>query len=1614
MPYKFPQTFLKGVNLDLDELSLPKDMVQFMKNMTAAVNQNPQNQAKSGANAGVWTPMEGNEILVIGELPVGDNTCIGFYSSDETNEGYFFLHNSLGSHSVWVISGDNGSVTKVYEDFNLPFTLEPEYFMSSGRVTMQLKSYIDQETGEEVNFKFLIFTNNTLSGQFSISVTDSIATNSFTTSPYFDGAGLFYDRDTLVSLGVPTPTSCIGVNEVPSVPEDADKQNMLVRNGYQFRVKFIDVFGRESIHGIISNAWVSIVGGGCISPSSSTPRCLLLDFDGGNPLVDYIQIEYRKWVGNDRSGALQTGWINHETITKWVHAPGVRWYNRAPNTVYYNTLTNKITYTFCADKNCQPVPEQETVLVEPGVPRSSTGVFAPNKRIALLNNVRGFQPIVPEELEKINIFPSIPETPPCSAPLVRTILLYANIYNPLSDDSGKIRNSFTKVVFGNEDGDCGGGTLNSFKVDQVFGDQDNPGFIFYMAGTQYYCIAEYGSLNIVTGVFTSNPDFVVLDPSLGQPMLRIVMRVPAGKYVMRAASHKAKATDTNYQQTSTYIAGYTTLGAAFTPLDRRNYAQNPIKELVIDCTLADVYYTSALSPMFVILDLSGGASGPIDGYLCEQEGQRVPIEMSPISWRLNGASPGTDIGYGSFFTDHNGFYFAKSAGAGISAVDIVLSVCDGGSYEPPITIINYLGLGILHGNGSGAGGCGGFSGNWYNAVFVAGPTWLMPEYPAAARRTIEQSMLLCDSETGLQNSPIVMTKGATGVTDANGKVILVAHNRYDYLSVPFPGAPPYVFLSNLLPDYSTAPESGDQLIFGQLGACRWTACGGCDSYLPNADVDYVACGGDRDTVLDDVFVSLVSSGSKGVQTGGKYGVGIFLYDNIGRRTFVQVRQGENGFVTMPNINDTFNAPYPAVMLSRIGYNIDPSFLVPSVFKKMTFCVTENTIFSDFLSWSADYVQFIDNTGTTNTVNPTRARIYYGSLNEYKKVNNNLVNCSWQFLTTNTNGTQSSTSGDTVQFLMNGNGSFLPMGLTLPVTYDSSGLFFTVDFVAELLSVTNGCLFRIIRPKSCQTNYIYYEQCKVIDIVDGRISDADRIGIIPYFDSYLLSRLLPVPILQGQPGPLAPGATPPNPIEYTSTDLDSVLAGSGYATNNLANNNNVLVMSVNDATTAYPFFFESPSPSDFWGSHLANRGRVGAANPYEAQRRIGTEVALSATTTDRSNLAGFSYFEDKNIYEFDRNTWGNLNAAFMEVGRVLFICESDHFLSGFNQSQLSVGTDGLVSATNQYGPFTSPQRPSGTPFGCTNINLNSISKYLGKVIWLDSEGRLIQNNFNASRDISTFDPEGGIIGGYSGYLMNKLAYMNLANRTPGNLYYPVSGIDPRTGEYNLTFFIQKSVEEGITRSYINNEPSLSLPLNETMAVDFESGLLKGFRSYTGEMYGNIGSYYSGRNFFSFKEGFPYKHHQGAALTGVTYANYYGEQCPCYVIPVVNPEPDTVKRYLWIEIYTKETLPGLPTELSQPLFYIPSVVSENGQVSRVLISQFEIRNDFQAAAYLCDIATPPDPNMPVQTGIHAITDGNPLIGRWLKPIIKTSDSWAGTYFELSSIINGLNGIKISGDK
>lgn len=1609
MSVKFKQDFTKGVNLDLNELKLPPDAVQFLKNVTGEVNQNPGTSALAGANMGVKTPLEGNQPLII-TLPAGINYCCGFYNAEQTNEGYFAIWNSANDHTIWVINGDTGDRRLVY-DGALPFELNPELFISEGRSTLELRSYINPSTGTETNFKFLIFTINKLQ-QYFISVEDSIATNSFTTSPYFDGAGTFYDPTELVHLGVPTPLSEILIAPVAPSVGDAEKQNFIIKQAFQFRVKFIDVYGRESEHGIISNTWISAVDGGCLPSNNSSPRCLDITFEAGNPLVDTIQIEFRTWKGNDTGAALQTGWMLYDTINKWVNAPGLHWYQRSPNTTYYNPSNNTITYRFCNNKKQEPIPDAETSRTEPELARTSNGIVSLNKRLLEINNVRGFQPIDPAQIAKVAYEAIIPSDTPCGTPTLRTIIVYANLYNPNSDASEIIKILNDKICWGGENGDCTSGHGNVFKMDQVFGDQSYPGFIFYLAGTNYSCIATWGELNIPTGLFTPHPEYP--NSMTYTPMCQIKITAPAGKYILRGASHKAKITDLDYQSTSTYIAGICQVHDPIsTPFARQNYASNPIKELVIDITSGDVIYNQPTDPLFIILDLSGASCSAIDGYLCEQIGEKRPVEMNPVNFASYIGGPGGDC-FGSFFTDHNGFFYGVSISGSIAIV-IAGDICTGTYTGGYLTNING---GITHADGTGIGSeCPG-AGNWRNTVYLAGPGAYGYPYPENARRHIKQTIFACDTTTGIPNMPVVMTKGAVGFTDATGVATIIAHNRVNYSSIPWgsvsnPYTPPSLlgvpFLTGLLPNYGASPFADDALVFIQRGTCRWTACGGCVPSIPDASIVYLPCGGTRDTPLANAFVALSNANISGAQTGGKYGVGFWLMDEIGRHTFFQINQGEAAFVTMPNLND---AVLQKFLPPSIGYTISPSFLVPSIFKKLIFGVTANLAFSDFFSWATDWVQLIDNTGNTNTVNPTQIRIYYGSLDEYNKANNYQTNNAWQFINASSNNPGAPVVGDVVQFLMNGNGAWLPSGIFSTVTNDSAGFFFTIDYQSGLAGLTNGALFRVIRPIENQTTNLYYEQCLVIDLVDGAVPVDKLSGIIPYVDTYMLSRQLPVPILQGQPTAIPPGGIPINPIQYTSTNINPAAEAVGFATNNANNGNGVVIKSYTDAQTSFPFYFESPSPSDFWGSHLASRGRIGVVNPHEMQQRIDTEMCLSAALGDRGTFNGLSYFDPADVFIFDRNTWGGIIAVLVQINRCLVICENDHFFTDYNTSNLTLGPDGRVTAQSQYGPFTTPHRPTSTAFGCSMQDINTIRKYVGKVMWLDHSGWLVMNDFTVSKDVSNYDPAHGTIGGYAGYLMNKISAVNLLNSNPrsNGISFFIGGIDPRTNEYYLTMFNYPS---SFGPGYTNYLPNVSLFVPETIIIDLDTGMLKGTAGFNPEMYGMMPSYYSGRNFFSFKNGIPYKHHQGAdTTTPPLYANFYGEQMPCYIIPVCNISSETVKRFFWLEVYTKQNIPQTDA-LPVALFYCERIDTEKGQVSRLAVERFVIRDGFQAGEFLCDLQTPFDPNLVPSTTTHKILDGNPLIGRWARLTLKTNPEWAGTYFEISATITGMNDIKISGE-
>lgn len=1644
MKFIFKQNFTAGVNLDLDEVRMPQDAAQFIKNLTQNVNVNAGAPALAGQNALVYTPLEGNTALSI-TLPSGINYCIGFYSSEATNEGIFFIWNSNRDHTIWTISGETGTVTKVYQDnlgatslLPFPTTLDPQYFISEGRCVVQLRSYIDPVTNLEVNYKFLIFTNNHLR-EYLIEITSSIATNSFSTT-FFTSSAAFYNPVELIHLGVPTPLQCMSVTPITPTPDDALLQNLLIRNGWQWRCKFTDIFGRESIHGIISSQYITLVGGGCVSLSNGFPRCVNLGIDAGNPLVAQIQIEFRKWQGDDRAGALQTGWAICDILNKYDTTPGVEWYNRPINPdLTFNAGTNQITYKFCADKANTPVDPNETKLTEPGLPRISSTLFPVNKRIGLGNNVRGFEPIDPAQIAKV-VFSAIlpgasttcPPAPTC------TIRVFVNIWSVFYGDFAFVRMGAGRYIFGRADD----ANNNPYTYDMVIADGTQSGLTGYLVGLPEAVISLGVDFNPADG------SYLTTGTSGGfrhVPMqLFEFTNVPVGEYIFRLASHKVKADTPNLQATSTFVGGLTTVDNLLADVSLA-YSQNPLKEIKINACSAfqgeivslngfsRLYPNPATTPIMVLCDptapYSGGFLGigegapagiVMDGYLQEDQVDDNPIEMQAVNAYGLNRFGGYMTTYGSLYTDHNGYYWAAChydmvdsipAGTGLH-IDIKVETCNGTPLFYNETSSN---RGIKHGDGTGTPTpfpVAGIEGAWYNKVFAV-PSG--QRFPDCGRRYIEGDIDLCSSSIGLGGVPVVMTKGNFAYTTSAGEYTIIAHNRYNALSW-YSYLPYHIIFIEESPDYSSSPLNEDVIIVITRGACTLASCDGLCTYcIGEQTITYQACvsptcGTDkcgsgtcvhcRITTIATLYASVNGVNLKGVQSGGRYPVGFILHDEIGRHTFVQTGQGDAGFVNIPPL-----ISYQQFALCSIGFVIDPSVVFPTTFTKMTMVVGPNTNFSDFFMWECDYVQFVDVTGQTNDANPMQIRLYYGSNNEYQKQYNFSTNVGWQFQTDPPPPLPPApVEGDYIEWVMNGDGVWFDERIISQVTYDQAGAFITIDYTADLANLKQFALFKVVRPIQNQPEYYnFYEQCLTIKLVNGVPQTLS--GTLPYVDSYLLSRILPIPLAAGLAS--LSGIT----FQYTNVlDQKSAIDTTidTYAGLN-KNKNGVIIMQLNgtgvDIFQAFPYLFESPSPADTWGSHISDRGRIFTINPYEAQNRIGTEIALSNPILDGANLLnGLSYFDEQNIQIFDKQTWGNISLIFVETSVILVICDRDHFLLRFNGSQLVANAaTGNIEAQNANGIFMSPERKSGENYGLSLSDINTARQYAGKVFWLDSTGYMIMHNFSTATPTQSQ--------GYEGYLKNKIATVKVANLSSGEtgLTYFNGGIDPKTMEY---YFTSINIPKSGSPSYINTQSQPNLAVNETLIIDMGSGIIKGFASFTPEFMGNMNGFFLQSNFFTFKQGHPYFHHAGVGTVPL-YANFYGTQCEVRITNVVNPGPEKVKRYFYVEVYTKQNINNGTGQFASALLYCDTITTEKGQLSRLAVQRWDIKDGYQCSQYLCDLNTPADPNLPLPTGAHAILDGNPLIGRWLAESFTNNPAWGGTYFELTGIVNYGNGVEKSAD-
>lgn len=1479
---------LQGIDMDSDELRMQQNKAAFMKGLTFNVNKNASSQAGEGNNLYVLTPLEGNKNAVTQfSLPGGDNQCIGSFECKETNEAYFFIWNSGQDHTIIRISG-NGDNQIVYYGRYLNFQNDPKYYISEGRCVMYVVEHLDLD-GVKKQRKLLIFTDN-YNDQRCISIEDSINTSYFQI-PYFTNvAGYDCSPGYLINLGVANSQKCIGITPITQTEDDENLPNLMNNKGWEWRIKYVDHYDRQSEPGIISDRYFVSIGQNCIQTNPKLPRCVTLNIDAGCPLVEHIEIWFRTCTTNNSGLSTDSDWFLYDTLDKYDNCSSDKWYERTINSnLDYNTEDNTFDYKFCADKECQPIDVALSSRTENPLPLTSSGVAPINQGIMLSNNVRGFDPLECEQLDKISYTVTDPNTG-CDNTALRKVVIYVPIYNP---QGGYLSGLW---VYEGDNPTIFWGHGTSSQNPQNYGQYfvpGNYGFLGYFAGTQYTAMSTQVYLEVHTGKetylgFIPFPKTTNIGPQSSVPgntgtfiFQKFEFEVPPGKYSFRIASPLVLRSE-GYQFTSTNVYGQCLMNNCPSKTSE-------IKELEIDCCAGDVILNQPTDTTLVIYDMSFGPY--VCGHIKQDSQTLLPIEYVPISDFTSGNMIITP------FTDHNGFFFGASSGL-YAQLRLDVDVC----VTTEIIIIPSTG--------------GNFT---YSLQYAYGPG----AFPVEAQRLIEGNVKTCDGTVGIAGALVVALGAQWTLTDSNGHFKLILHQR---LNVTLPP---------------------DTLILSQSGGCVLVDCDdGCDRCFDDKFVAYNDCATypNRGVVVSDWLADILGN-VKGPSNGGRYGLGITMYDWMGRHSFIQAN--ESHYITTKDITETH-----AFAFSTIGYALDPSIVFPPWVHFIVFSVTQNLNLDDYISWVADSVQLIDSGGNVNSSAPVKIRIYYESLNEYNKQNGFATNTNWQFLVPDTTGEKVSVAGDRVQFILNGDGTWFSKNINVQVTYDQAGKYFDIAYINELKDLKAGALIKLIRPKDCITQNIYYDTCSTVRVRNGipeRFS-----GTINTFDAYFLNRQIPIPQEQ--------------------TDSAGKIVRTVIA-------------------TYFSFFFESPSPSDFWGDHCANRGRPNVKNPYERQRRFGSEIARSKALLSNGNFNGLSFYSDDDRTEFEEQEWGNIVVALPEINTILVICEHNNFIVGFNDTIPVINDAGqlvVASSNNRFGP---PQRKIGSDYGCQPQDINTIRKLQGIVIYLDrNRFSLLQHDYSEAKDIA--------VNGYKGYINRKIRFVNEENLNNGRAYNWafIGGVNPRNNEYFLTAFGRKLNTEGIGPLFINNSHNVVINANESICIDYNTGALKSFAPFTPEYFGTLNGYYLDRAMITVRDGIPWVH---VVEAGTVYNNFYLVQCKKIIQIVNNLSPEKVKRFMYAEVYCP-----------QHKFIADSVTTESNQQSHIPAVYWEYRGKFWCAAFLCDVNTFQDPNSPI-IAIAPLTDGNVLTGRWNKVTYISEDADDGKYCELDGIITYVTGVEKSGD-
>ena len=540
--------------------------------------------------------------------------------------------------------------------------------------------------------------------------------------------------------------------------------------------------------------------------------------------------------------------------------------------------------------------------------------------------------------------------------------------------------------------------------------------------------------------------------------------------------------------------------------------------------------------------------------------------------------------------------------------------------------------------------------------------------------------------------------------------------------------------------------------------------------------------------------------------------------------------------------------------------------------------------------------------------------------------------------------------------MNGDGKFFTKAIIGLVKYDQVGQFFLIDYTPDLAGLIPNGVIRLMRPKVCTGNEPYYENCYSVKVVNGVPQETSF--ILNVFDTYYLSRQIPVPI----------PVTPTPAVQSIATTVP--LSTGGTQTTTVT----PIPVATADAQRIFGFRFEHNSPSNFWGQGCANIGRVNVKNPYEAVLFDQNEIGLSGTLSPNGQLNYLNYFDDANFFTFDINTLQGIVAVFTQNSLLLVVGQNDNFTVGFNDDIPVINAQGQLTIPSGANQFGNPQPSVGGRYGCLLFDKNTLCMKDGIVQFLDSTAMaVIQHNFRQGYPISYSNSDG--------YVRSKISSVNNYNLTATNKRYFVGAIDAASNSYLLTDYIIKS------NNFLNTLRQENAAVPETLVYGIYSKAFKGWMGFTPENMCSLEGELSDNQLFTFKNGVPWSHY---SVNNQSFGSIYGTVVESVFDVVVVIDPLKKKKPLAVAQF-----------ITGGMYFCDKANTSEGQNTRMLIAAWNEANYGFFAAFLCNLNTLPDPNIPNQTGKNVLMDGDILVGNWIRVRLISSPPTQTSYHELLGI-------------